>query len=1620
MDPKLKKILRGISLEMRRLLEGRYDEHGHWQGGDLERRLNELGVRRDREAVPVEELPQLSPEDKAARRLVDGYLKLRDEAGVGRAAAVSEFVRESAYTWANRLFALRCLEAREIIEEVILQKPAYSGRSLAHFRFAKRHPDACAGHDDGLFAVLFAEFTARAGELPALFDPQSPAVALRPSVPALKRCVALLSGTESARGQDAATDDVFAAPDAFGWAYQYWNADEKDRVFEMVRTEKGAKIQGADIIPATQLYTEPYMVKFLVQNSLGALWMGMYPDSKLCEQWEYYVKDADRAPATRKPVREITFLDPAQGSGHFHLEAFDLFYAMYAEEAKREDRAMTPREICAAILNRNLYGIDIDGRSVQIATATLWMKAKERAPELEAGDLTSFHEQLVATNIRLPKERNHLELFLQRHREDEPLRPALELVFQGLEHADELGALLQIEEPVEAKLRQLKQESDTSRGVPVQRGLFEQTMVQGNLPVSVEDYDKWKRDALNRLRAHFEAEAQAADPVQAFFGESAGKGLTFFSILSYRFDVVVANPPYIGSKSMGAVLKSYIQHHFPAAKRDVYLAFILRCSDLGKNGRIGLVTQQAWLFLKQVAKVRKQILESRALETIGHLGAGAFNEISGAQVNVALFTAAGVPAQEQHYLTAIKVTGAEGSTAKAEGLRVACSATDSPYHYRARQSDLLSLPTQSVVYWCSDTFLRLLRSEASIGTRGYVGYTSSANGRFVRCIWEVPVGLRWLPYSKGGGFERWSGLERYSVDWGQNGARGSSYVRDHYPADKFTLWVKSEPATGPTVVWSEIGSGSFGARLLAEKAVVSRTGPGAFLGNIEEIHGLMAYMNSHAFTYLMRLLCSGLHFAYPYVAKAHVPANLAGDFAALGKECHAKKVSLVAHDLLEREFGTCALNSSSGILTTLATAAVLHSVEGAVELKAAQALSLSEKDSTTVWCDTGFPVGLNPLLIGYDCLADLPWSEGLSPERLIDSTGVERRSIVEPEMGQMRFKLKSLYSNGPGAKLESDEEDPDWDVEADEEDESEFVNLAIPAQTFLEELAGQLELHPVSVYWLLQEGIEREGWRCLPEERRLTEDRFTVMLLRLLGHRWPKQLEAGEPLPAWADQDGVIPLTSGGGGKPLIDCVHERLAEDFPGGNVAALQQEFAETMGVPLEQWLAGPFFERHISQFKKRPIAWQVETEVRGQRSEARGKGKAKKGAKAEPVFACLLYYHKLDEDLLPKIRTQYVGLLRAGFETELRTMERLTNPTADQQGRKLQLDAWVEEMKAFDVKLEQVSLSGFGPASLRPALRQYAIHDALLSLMACWLRRLEAAVWSAQPGQPPHPGPLLPGGGEGEKRAAAGSALAAWQAAAAETALHGELPQWVGEAFARLDFFCATVGPEPPGQETFAHDPTSKELAPLVCPCPAETVAQVLTLACERWWVRFAAGVLVPLKTQLKQKQEEQDRLKDELALDEVKRDYARQKALADRRDQLKREIKALREDIDQKTEKGKRLRSQIVAWTCPAAATWADWLGTQPLFDGVASLDGVRNPPATVGEFMAQESAYAPDINDGVRVNIAPMQKAGLLHVDVLDAKDADKAIADRAEWRADERRWVSEGKLPQPGWWPQAE
>jgi len=1398
MESSLKKILRSLSLELRHTLEGTYTEDGTWKAGDLERRLNQIGIWRDRQVKPISEMPNLSPMDRKARELIDAYLSLRSDAGISQSDAVAEFIRESAYSWANRLFALRCMEARGIIDPVILQEEVYHGRSMVHDRFAQTNPTLCTEEDDGLFAMLSEEFHERSQELPDLFAPDSPAVALRPSVVALKHCIALLSGSVPANG-GRATDDVFTAPDAFGWAYQYWNAEEKDRVFEMVRTKKGAKIEGSDIIPATQLYTEPYMVKFLVQNSLGATWMMMHPESKLSASWEYYVKDADRTPNEKKPVAEITFLDPACGSGHFLIEAFDLLYAMYEEEGQLKGSAA----ICQSILNNNLFGIDIDERAVQITKAVLWMKAAETVfaktkKQLTGDDFSEFHDHIIATNIRLPNGKDHLDAFLMKHPEDAPLRPALLTVFEGLQNVHELGSLVQIEEPVEKELKVLKEQAKQQKFDPESGEIVEK-----------ENFARWKQQVMKRLKAHFQEEAEKALPTEAFFSQSAVKGLALFDLLARRYDVVAANPPYMGSGNMSAWLKSYVDCHYPEGKRDLYAAFILRDLQLtGIQGRVAMVTQQSWMFLRSFSGMRAiekeknlknkgrftGILQENSIETIAHLGPRAFGEISGEVVNIVLFTITNISPIKEHYIISFRLVGAMDQNEKNELIKKTILDQNKTIFFVTLQNQFLTIPLSPICYWLRPRFFEIL-SGSTMGEIADIcaGLQTSNDIKFVRFFWEAPLyqwkcnlqNRRWVRYEKGGGYGKWGGHNWWLVDWEMNGIRIKATPNTYSRNEQFYF------KEGWT--YSDFAQGSIGPRRI-ENAIFSNASPGFIPCKKTSYGSILACRLS---SLLIRSISAQVnHLRESYISRLPIPLNHNNSlFEKVEDLCITLKKELTSQNIVEPQYFVKAISEKTfqNYFTQVESdrfliCSILHSIEGSSEKKVIDEFNLDKDDISQICNETGMPVSWYPIISNFDLIPNLH-SEfeqfpQLSQDMLIDSP---KKVLSKNEIHLLKKQLKCLYENGPGSNEEPQETESKI---TDDDDESLTLGsrIPIPPESFLEELSQKLETHPISIYWLLKEGIEKEGWRCIPEEKRYTEDLFTVMVLRLLGHRWPKQIEGGEPVPEWADPDGIIPITSGLTHPTLVQEVRDRIAADFPGGKVHEIEKEFEEVVGMSLEQWLAGEFFKHHISQFKKRPIAWQLSSSPSGTQT---GKGKGRR-SRREPAFSCLVYYHKIDADILHKIRTQYVGDLINRYETELRLLEGRKELTGDQATRKVQLENWIAELKDFSQTLQDVADSGFDSSALREIVKK---------------------------------------------------------------------------------------------------------------------------------------------------------------------------------------------EPLDK--------------WT---------------------SRDGKSQQPKTGDEFYAQEKRYDPDINDGVRVNIAPLQKAGLLSAEVIAKKDVEKAIADRAEWRADERRWCREGKLPKCGWW----
>ena len=466
---------------------------------------------------------------------------------------------------------------------------------------------------------------------------------------------------------------------------------------------------------------------------------------------------------------------------------------------------------------------------------------------------------------------------------------------------------------------------------------------------------------------------------------------------------------------------------------------------------------------------------------------------------------------------------------------------------------------------------------------------------------------------------------------------------------------------------------------------------------------------------------------------------------------------------------------------------------------------------------TGTPPGWYPLISGYTSLPELPLRIGIRhiPKEVVNHLNSQQKIILSTEeLNRIKSNLKTLYEVGPGIKDVELEDEPVIDDENEDDVAISGAHIPIPTETFLEELSVKLQIHPISVYWLLEE-LRAEGVRCKPEEQRLLEDWLTVLVLRLLGHRWPKQIEAGEAVPSWADSDGIIPLStaitlpSGQREATLTERVRERLRADL--GDLGAQQSEalLQELTGRTLDGWLRRDFFKRHSSQFKKRPIAWQLQSTP----VQPASAGRRRQGNRQEPAFACLLYYHRCATDILARLRTQYIEPLIAAEENRLAAARRYQPTLLDGTNQR------AGENQA------RPNTAANGETQSETLIAQATLRIQELQDFAARLRQVEA---------------------------------------------HG-----------------------------FDHPALTELLA-------AEPI--------DRW------------------------------------------------------------------------------------------------------SGDG-HHAPADHNTCHAQEAAWRVDINDGVRVNIAPLQAAGLLAHEVLNRQDVAKAIEDRARWRADERRWVRAGKLPRCGWLP---
>ena len=643
LDSETKKKVKSWVLDLRHLLEE-----------DLGRELKRLGIERRKPPVPLAKLDYLSDEERATRRHLDALLAHETRAEGSVDDGYLAVRREAAYTFLNRLVGLRCMEARGLLliegeqTEVVTARPEYGGRSrlLRDLRAAGggQYRDPEEGEARLLRDGLEQAFRAVTEEIGVLFDPDHEYSRLWPSYPTLKKVIQQIN--------EALPAEVFASPDFLGWVYQFFNVDEKDRIREKT---KGKPTTPYELAVINQFYTPDWIVKFLVDNTLGRVWHEMHPDTQLSRAasggvgtraaFDYLVPRTgeDRRQEVR-PARDLRLLDPACGTMHFGQYAFALLYEMYLEELERAGEPGWPttssvasrEEIATSILEHNLYGVDIDARAIQIAALALLFTAKEvaRAHGLEPSSVRVRKMNLVAADaVSLGEE--ELTKFLERAngRLGDPAlrRQLIGAVWRNLQHVAQLGSLIQVGEDLTSAASDWVEKVTRSK----RDGGGQMSLIR---PV-VEAEAAGLKDTLLSALHTYAAENRSNDPVQRLFADDAASGFDLLNVLAARYDAVVMNPPY--GEFIPAV-KKFIEAAYPLTKNDIYAAFVDRGTQLLRTtGYLGAIVSRTFVNLSSFEKLRTQILLKRnPLVTMLDLGVGI---LDGATVETAALVARGAP-----------------------------------------------------------------------------------------------------------------------------------------------------------------------------------------------------------------------------------------------------------------------------------------------------------------------------------------------------------------------------------------------------------------------------------------------------------------------------------------------------------------------------------------------------------------------------------------------------------------------------------------------------------------------------------------------------------------------------------------------------------------------------------------------------------------------------------------------------------------------------------------------------------------------------------------------------------------------------------------------------------------
>jgi len=766
----------------------------------------------------------LSPDEKKQRRML--VEKIKND-------GFEETMEEVAYTWFNRFIAIRFMEVNGYLPSHVRVFSAEDGSfnpeilsecmTLEMDGLDKTKVIAFynAANKDALFQyLLITQCNALGNILPGMFEKISDYTELLLPEGLLKDDSVIKVMIE-----EIPEEDWKKQVQIIGWMYQYYNTEPKDKVFSRGNSKK---INKEDIPAATQLFTPDWIVKYMVENSLGRLWVEGHPNEEIKKNWKYYIEEAEQTPDVEEKLKEIRkeyaelepqdikCIDPSMGSGHILCYLFDVLIQIY------EAYGYKNRDAAKMIVENNIHGLDIDERARQLAYFSVMMKARQYdrrflgreeipQPKIYAIDESNIFKTENGTYA--------LDYFIEGRKE---LDTAINSIVNDTVDAKEYGSIIDVKAV--------------------------------NFEVIYDRFDEIKKD---NPTVHSMIVLEALLPL-----------VRQAEVLSQKYEVVVTNPPYMGSSGMNKKFSTYVKDNYKNSKSDLFAVFIEKCKEFTtKNGYWAMITQHAWMFLSSYEKLREK-LESTDIINMAHLGPRAFDEIGGEVVQTTSFVMRNSQTKvyKGTYARLIEPTSQNGK----ESMFLS-----GDNRYETNQENFKKIPGMPIAYWASEQLIKDFEEAIPMEDvlKVKVGLQTGSNDKFIRLWYEVETDKckfdsknakdlieskkKWIPYNKGGQRRQWYGNYDYLVNWENDG-----YEIKHFIDANGKL--RSRPQNTEfyfreAITWSDITSGKFSIRYRNAGGIHDVTGMSAFPKDNKKFIYILALMSTSISGHVFSILNPTLH-----------------------------------------------------------------------------------------------------------------------------------------------------------------------------------------------------------------------------------------------------------------------------------------------------------------------------------------------------------------------------------------------------------------------------------------------------------------------------------------------------------------------------------------------------------------------------------------------------------------------------------------------------------------------------------------------------------------------------------------------------------------------------------------